>query len=530
MGVRTFEDRPAEPVAPLRGPGLAAALIMALPLLLVLLANGRPIGVGDTGGVAGLLMAPFVAASGLVVDVDDRARALAGKLAASVFAALAAAILFAAVAHRRPTTEAGTAALLLALGSSLWAASHSFSAHAPAAAAVALAVLFLVRAEDEPVWAPRAGLPLSLAVALLPATAALALVVAGAVAVRWPGRVLRLALWALPGLLLLAGQAALGLPAPSGLGPFATPGANALAMLVSPARGALVFTPVAFVALIGLMSALRRDRWLPAILGLAFVAHCILALSGTDGAPSWGCLALTAAWPVLFLFLPEGLDATRMAGVALAVLSVAIQALGAFTYDGRWDRLFRGESGRITSPWNIVDSPIVWQIRQRVVHLAVPAIVDRHAIVRDHILVLGASEGSRVTFAGEGPLLTGSDATLGDVVLEGGARVRLDTIALRSAGDGIFLRLRDGARQRRLELRVLGRGRGTLAVSEASFWSVTPRMSTEAVSGDFRIRHPYSYPESGGGDLRVTLQSGNVEIRALSLVPPGDGENVIRLH
>jgi hypothetical protein len=90
--------------------------------------------------------------------------------------------------------------------------------------------------------------------------------------------------------------------------------------------------------------------------------------------------------------------------------------------------------------------------------------------------------------------------------------------------------VRDGARQRRLELRISGRGRGTLAVSEASFWSVTPRVSTEVVTGDFRIRHAYFYPESGGGDLRVTLQSGNVEIRALSLVPPGDGENVIRIN
>lgn len=530
MGVRTFEDRPAESVAPRRGPGLATGLILALPLLLVLLANGRPIGVGDGRGLAGLLTGPFVAASGLVVDVDDRARALAGKLAAAVFAALAAAILFGAVAHRRPTTEAGTAAFLLALGSSLWAASHSFSAHAPAATAVALAVLFLVRADDEPVWAVRAGLPLSLAVALLPATAALAVVIAGAVAARWPGRALWLALWALPGLLLLAGQAALGLPASSGLGPFAAPDANALAMLVSPARGALVFTPVAFVAAMGLMSALRRDRWLPATLGLAFVAHCILALSGTDGAPSWGSLAFTAVWPALFLFLPEGLDATRVAGVVLAVLSVAIQALGAFTHDGRWDRLFRGESGRITSPWNVADSPIAWHLRRRVVHLAVPAIVDRHAVVRDHVLLVGGTEGSRVTFAGEGPLVTGSETTLGDVVLEGGARVLLDTVELRSVGDGIFLRLRDGARQRRLELRISGRGRGTLEVSEASFWSVTPRTSTEAVSGDFRIRHRYFYPESGGGDLRVTLQSGSVEIRTLSLVPPGDGENVIRLN
>jgi hypothetical protein len=527
MGVRTFEEQPGEPAFQRRGPGPATVTLLAAVLLLPLLANGRPIGLGDLRGLAGLLTGPFVAAAGFVVDVDDLARALAGKLAASVFAALAAALLFVAVAHRRPTTEAGTAALLLALGSSLWAASQSFSAHAPAAAAVALAVLFLVRAEDEPAWAARAGLPLSLAVALLPATAALALVIAAAVLLRWPGRMLWLLLWALPGLVLLAGQAALGGSASAGL---AAPDANVIAGLVSPARGAVVFTPVALVAAVGLMRALRRDRWLAATLGLAFAAHSVLALSGRESAPSWGALALTAAWPLLFLFLPEGLDATRMAGVVLALLSVGIQALGAFSYDGRWDRLFRGESGRITSPWDIAASPIAWQIRQRVLHLAVPAIADRHAVLREHVLVVGGTEGSRVAFVGEGPLVTGSELTLGDVALEGGARVLLDTVELRAAGDGIFLRVREGARQRRLELRIAGRGRGTLAVSEGGFWNTTPRTATEVVGGDFRIRHPYFYPESGGGDLRVTLRAGTVEIRSLALVPPGEGENAIRLN
>jgi hypothetical protein len=219
-----------------------------------------------------------------------------------------------------------------------------------------------------------------------------------------------------------------------------------------------------------------------------------------------------------------------MAGVFLAMLSVAIQGLGAFTYDGRWDRLFRGESGRITSPWDMARSPIAWQIRQRVLHLAVPAIADRHAVVRDHILVVGGPEGSRASFVGEGPLVAGSEATLGDVALEGGARVLLDTVELRAVGDGIFLRVREGARQRRLELRVAGRGRGTLAVSEGGFWNATPRTSTEGASGDFRIRHPYFYPESGGGDLRVTLRAGSVEVRSLALVPPGEPENVIRLQ
>ena len=88
MGVRTFEEGPGE-LVPRRGPGLAPAALLALVVLLLLLANGRPIGVGDGRGLAGLLTGPFVATAGFVVDVDDLARALAGKLAASVFAARA---------------------------------------------------------------------------------------------------------------------------------------------------------------------------------------------------------------------------------------------------------------------------------------------------------------------------------------------------------------------------------------------------------------------------------------------------------
>jgi len=144
--------------------------------------------------------------------------------------------------------------------------------------------------------------------------------------------------------------------------------------------------------------------------------------------------------------------------------------------------------------------------------------------------VVGGPEGSRATFVGEGPLVTGAEGRLGDVALEGGARVVLDTVELGAAGDGIFLRVRDGARQRRLQLRIAGRGQGTLAVSEGSFWNTTPRTSTQVASGDFRIRHRYFYPESGGGDLRVTWRAGIVEIRSLALVPPGEPENVIRLH
>lgn len=533
MAGRTYEGGSEEYYdAPVRrGPGFFAALLVALAVLLLLLANGRPIGGNESHGPGELLTGPLLALVGAFAEPDPTARALAGKLAASAFAALCAAILFSAVGHRRPTGDAGAAAFLLAIGSSLWAASQSFSAQPPAAAAVALTVLFLVRAEDEPAWAARAGLPLSLAVALLPATAALALVITLAVAVRWPLRALLLPLWALPGLLLLAVRGGMSVPGALDLGPLRAPGGDSVARLLSPACGAFVFTPVAVVAVVGLLRALAFERWLAATMGAAFLAHVVLVLLLPGGGPSWGSLSLTAAWPLLFLFLPEGLDATRMPGVLVAVASVAIQALGAFAYDGRWDRLHRDEAGHLAPRvlWEVAESPIAFQLRERALRLAVPAVVDRRLVFREHPVVLAGSSGSRIAFVGPGALVTGAESTLGDVILQGGAKVALDKLELRAPGDGLFLRVTEGARARRLELRVAGRGQGTLTVAEGGFWNPGPRVSPYAVSGAVRLRHPYFYPESGGGDLRVVLKAGSVDIQSVSLVAPGEPENVIRL-
>jgi hypothetical protein len=529
MGVRTFEDRREEPPPP-RGPGPAAAAAVALVVFVLLLANGRPIGAGDPRGLVRLLEAPLRALAGAFVEPDGTAQALAGKLAASIFAALAAAFLFVAVGRRRPTGDALTAALLLAFGSSLWAASQSLSADSLAAAAMALAVLRLVQAEDEPGGAGRAGLPLSLAVAVQPATAAAALVLAGAVVLRWPRRTLSLVLWSLPGLLLLAAQAAGGFPATLAFDPLRAPGPEGLAALASPARGALVFTPLAFVAAIGLVRGWRYDRWLSGTLGLAVLAHGVLILCLPDPGSSWGALGSTAIGPLLFFFLPQGLDASRLLGVAVAVVSVAIQALGAFAYDGRWDRLHRDAAGRITSAWDVAESPVAFQLRERVLHFAVPMMADRRVFLREHLMVVGGPEGSRVAFAGDRPLVSGAESTLGDVAFLGVARVAQGKLELRAAGDGLFLRVPEGARPRRLELRIAGSGRGALDVSEGSFWNLAPRTVSQAVTGDFRVRHPYVYAESGGGDLRVTLRSGSLDLRSIALVPPGEPENVIRLQ
>jgi hypothetical protein len=239
------------------------------------------------------------------------------------------------------------------------------------------------------------------------------------------------------------------------------------------------------------------------------------------------CL-LTDALVLLFLFLPEGMAVLPRAGVVLAVLSLAVQAVGAFAYDRRWDRL--NEPLRSASLWDLPSSPIALEVKERVIRPALPGIEGGKAFIREHPLVLFGPEGSRVAFGGDLLLVTGAEPLLGDVHAQGGAAVREGRLRLRNPGDRLFLRVRPHARQRRLELRILGRGRGALSVGESTFWSAAPREKAYPLLGDFKLRHPYYYPESGGDQVTIGLSTtGSAELLSVSLVPPGEPENVIRL-
>ena len=222
------------------------------------------------------------------------------------------------------------------------AAAQGSPGEAAAACAVAAAVWLLARADadDDPAPAAAAGLPLALAVAFQASAVALAVVVALAVLFRWRRDALLLIPWALPGA-ALAVVVALAAPAPT---PLADPGPLALA--VSPAKGALVFAPVALVGLAGLARALRPPRrrhvmwdqglpgrWLPVVCGLAALAHLLWldAAGGWADGVFWGPRLVSPAWPLLLLFVPEGLALLGIGGTLLVVASVLVQALGAFT-------------------------------------------------------------------------------------------------------------------------------------------------------------------------------------------------------
>jgi len=541
MGVRAHRSE-EEPLARRSaGAGPWPALAVAAVSFLLLLANGRPVGAAAAAPPSGWLLAAAAAAVAPFLEVDATGRALLGKGLAALFAAAAAAFVFAAAAHRRPLEDARWAAFALALGTTLAAAAQAFSGEAPAACAIAVAAWLLVRADvdDDARLAAAAGLPLALAVAFQPTAIAMALVVGAAVLARWRGDALLLLAWALPG-------AALALL--TAMGAAVTRGASLdpgpLALLVSPAKGALVFAPVALVALAGLARALRPParprlwdrrepgRWLPVVCGLGAVAHFLwLAVAGgwADGI-FWGPRLVAPAWPLLLLFLPEGLALLGVVGTALVLASIGVQAVGAFTYDGRWDRLFRAPSGALgDAAWDAARSPVPFQLGEGVVRPSLPGVESRKLVVREHAVVRGSGQGSFLRFGKGGLRPTGADDTMTGLRLEAGARVEAELLQLRAPGDAVAFSVREGARPRRLEVRVVGRGRGTLGLGEKSFWKAE-RWRERAVSGDFRLRLPYSFAESGAPDLVLALRSGGpVSIESVALVPPTEPEDVLRL-
>jgi hypothetical protein len=582
MAVRAPE--PVEPEEDWRpafaGPTVAEGLLLGVAVSVLLLVNGRPIGAGDTRAneyvaaslveegdldldehphveppftrtalghrvsiyppLSPMLAAPAFAAARAAFALDENGTAVAGKVAAALLSGLAAGVLFMAVGHRRPRDEAALAALVFAFGTSVWSTSQALWQHPAAVLFLCLTLLCVVRAEHDPAWAGRAGLPLALAVAARHADVALAVVLAVGIAVRWPRRLPALVLWgAAPVALVLAynthtfgspfEQGFVGAEARFGGGW----GPGHLGLLVSPAKGLFVFTPIAALAIVGLVRAIRAgERWLPAMLLAAAAAHWLLmGLWGEwHGGRAWGPRLMTDALPLLFLFLAEGMDLAPRLGKALAAVSVLVQALGAFAYDYRWERLYQHTGADIQSSlWDPVRSPIPFYVRRGVVTAALPRVVDGRVTVREHPVVLFGAEGSRVRFTGERPALTGSEATLGDVHLERAARLEDGRVRLRARWDGVFLRVTPQGRLRRLELRLRGRGQGLLYVGERSFWSAGTRWTPYTVAGVFALRHRYHYPESGGSDLTVTVGTGggDVSLESLALVPPGEPESVI---
>ena len=575
MGGRTPE--PEAPLPPPVGPSPLSAAALGLVLFVALVANGRPIGSADArptervaaslvqeGNVtldeypdveepfahqigphrvsiypiaSAVLAAPVFLAARAGFVLDETGLALAGKWAASLFSAAAAALLYLAIGRRRPHREALWTAVVFALGTSVWSTSQALWQHPAAVLGLCAALLCMVRAEADDRWAGRAGLPLALAVAARYADIALVIVLAIGVAVRWPRRIPHLVAWAAPvaALVLAYHRVYFGSPLRQGLTPrFSAPwGEGHLGLLLSPGKGLFVFTPIALIAVAGLLRALRYDdRVLAVTGGAAALAHWLFVGRWAEwhGGESWGPRLMTDALPLLFLFLPDGYDLVPRLTVALGALSVAVQALGTFTYDYRWERLRqRPVTSEHPELWDVPHSPIVFYAARRLVLFALPRIADGKVEILEHPIVVGGAHGSRVTFTGDRLRVDGTDETMQDVHEDRGARVQDGRLRLRGRWDGLFLRATAGARTRNLELRVDGDGSGTLYVGERSFWSPSVRWTTYPMSGRFHVRHPYTYATSGGGDLVITLgrAAGSADVDSVALVPRGEPEGKV---
>ncbi len=134
-----------------------------------------------------------------------------------------------------------------------------------------------------------------------------------------------------------------------------------------------------------------------------------------------------------------------------------------------------------------------------------------------------------MSFARLPPVPTGADATFEGLRFEGESRFEAGDLALSKEGDGLAFQVREGARARRLEIRIVGRGTGRIGVAESGSGSGT-RWRDETVSGPFRLRLPYFFADSGGADVRVVLRAGGpISIESVALVPPSEPENVLRV-
>jgi hypothetical protein len=142
-------------------------------------------------------------------------------------------------------------------------------------------------------------------------------------------------------------------------------------LLVSPARGLLVFSPFLVFLPVGFMQRLRA----PGTEGLAValsvgIAAQVLLYSQTDwrGGVSWGPRWLTDILPILVWMVAPAPLVLRPFGRGLLILamaaSIGVQTVGAFWYTGTSDaRIFAGGPADMRGAWNPRNVPFLVVLR-----------------------------------------------------------------------------------------------------------------------------------------------------------------------
>jgi hypothetical protein len=334
------------------------------------LPDGRRVSSRPPGSA--LAAVPFVAPLALTRDRPPGTTAMAhlGKLTASSSVAGAAALLF-LLCRRVAPAGAWPAAILFALGTSLWSvASQALWMHGPATFWLCLALNLLLPPAGEPSARRTAGAGLALGLAVLTRPtvaffplasglelllrrrwrAAAALALGGA----FPVGLLCLVNFRFFGHALTGGYGTGGWDAPVWL--------SVAGLLLAPSRGVLVYSPALLLVPLGARAALARRGHPPA--GLRPLVLAWLAATALTVAlyARWGCW--WAGWsygprffcetmPLCCLLFALGYAALRaprhrrLAGL-LVLLSVGLHALGVFGHSahvpwhGRHDRADQG--------------------------------------------------------------------------------------------------------------------------------------------------------------------------------------------
>lgn len=191
-----------------------------------------------------------------------------------------------------------------------------------------------------------------------------------------------------------------------------------LGLLVSPARGLLVFSPFLIFVLVGVMQRLRSSdsRWLAVALSVATIAQ-IVGYSQGDwrGGQSWGPRWLTDLLPILIWMLaPAPLvlrQPARSLLILLMVASVGVQTIGAFWYTRASDKLiFAGAPVSMGGVWDPHNIPFLIELQHPPAHAELVCDVDLSV---DHIGTVQLPDREKLLDLGTGTVLDGWALTCG---------------------------------------------------------------------------------------------------------------------
>lgn len=289
-----------------------------------------------------------------------------GKVVAAVCVAGAAVAVYWTVLAFGSPFHALTCSLVYGLATAAWTTgSQGLFQHGPNQLFLALGTLLLVRSEGNPRWAKWSGFSLAAATCCRPTSALAVVAVAAYFLIRDRRRLFAFAAAGIPLAVLLGwyNHAHLGSPFRFGQTSlhelalektgspevFSTPAwYGLLGLLVSPSRGMLVFSPVLAFSFVG-MAVAWTTRYFTVLrpAAVAVVAVFLVESKHFDWWSGWayGYRHIADVTPLLAVLIApilprlEGKTFWKGVFIAATVFSIAVQLLGAFTYDAAgWNR------------------------------------------------------------------------------------------------------------------------------------------------------------------------------------------------